>query len=252
MRIPAPLLALPLLAGAQVWADDVASTSANLALTSNYISRGFTQSWGRPALQGGVDHLRPSGLFAGAWFSTLSQKEFRDGPLEVDIYAGMNGSAAGLTWTAAAYYYLYPGSSSPAVGNRRYDYAEAKLGLSQGPWVINTYWVLTQRWFGTFGDARGSSYLELGYTAELGEGWTLPLQAGFGRIRNHPEAKWRQMRLGLNKSMDGGLNLLLTVNRAWDRDGFYTSADYTADPQGLVPTKRLGPTQWALTLTKTW
>ncbi|MDN3544280.1 TorF family putative porin [Kinneretia asaccharophila] len=252
MRKLAVILPVVVLFPAASPAEEAPSTSANLALTSNYVSRGFTQSWGRPALQGGIDHIRPSGLFAGLWFSTLSTKEFRDGPLEVDLYGGMTGSMAGLNWTAAAYYYLYPGSSSPFVGNRRYDYAEAKLGLSQGAWSINGYWVLTQRWFGTFSDARGSSYLELGYTADLGEGWTLPVQAGFGQIRKHPEARWRQARFGLNKSLDGGLNLLLTVSRAWDRDQFYTSANYSIDPQGLVPVKRLGPTQWALTLSKSW
>lgn len=250
MRIP--LLACAMLIGGPVWAEDAANTSANLSLTSNYVSRGFTQSWGRPALQGGLDYSRPEGVFLGTWLSTLSKKQFRNGPLEVDLYGGWAGSMAGLNWTTAAYYYFYPGSSSPAVGDSRYDYAEAKLGLSQGPWSVNAYWVLTQRWFGTFDDARGSSYLELGYVAELGDGWTLPLQAGVGRISNHPEANWQQLRLGLNKSLDGGLNLLLTVNRAWDRDNFYTSADYTSDPAGLIPVRRLGATQWALTLTKTW
>ena len=39
--------------------------TANVTIASQYVSRGFRQTWGKPAIQGGVDYAHPSGLFAG-------------------------------------------------------------------------------------------------------------------------------------------------------------------------------------------
>jgi len=36
--------------------------SANVTAASQYISRGFRQGWGKPALQGGVDYAGPGGF----------------------------------------------------------------------------------------------------------------------------------------------------------------------------------------------
>uniref|UniRef100_UPI001C07696C TorF family putative porin n=1 Tax=Acinetobacter nosocomialis TaxID=106654 RepID=UPI001C07696C len=46
--------------------------SANVTFASQYISRGFQQTWGKPALQGGLDYANPSGFFVGTWVSRVS------------------------------------------------------------------------------------------------------------------------------------------------------------------------------------
>ena len=63
--------------------------TANLGLFSSYRFRGIDQSFGKPALQGGVDYAHASGFYAGNWNSNVSSGAgFPDGNLEMDFYAG--------------------------------------------------------------------------------------------------------------------------------------------------------------------
>ena len=39
--------------------------TGNFTITNNYVSRGFTQSWSKPAIQGGIDYAHASGFFVG-------------------------------------------------------------------------------------------------------------------------------------------------------------------------------------------
>ncbi len=48
------------------------TTTSNVALVSQYKFRGIDQTWGRPAIQGGVDLVAADGLYAGAWVGGLS------------------------------------------------------------------------------------------------------------------------------------------------------------------------------------
>lgn len=239
------LLCSPVLA--QSW-----SGAGNLGLTSNYVSRGFTQSWSRPALQGGWDLSHPEGWFLGTWASTLSDREFVDGKLEVDLFGGRSFSLGDSTITLGLYHYLYPGSASPAVGGERYDYTEIKLGWAQGMVAVNLFVTVSKAWFGTFADGRGTSYAELNLSPSWDGGWSGLLHAGMGRVPDHPEANWRDLKLGITRSFEGGWSLQLAWTKVWDKNGFWTSADYRRDPQGLNPIKVLGKGQTALTLLKTF
>src|SRR5689334_5336941 len=86
---------------------DAENVTANAALTSDYISRGFTQTWSQPALQGGLDYTSANGVYLGTWASTLSDTEFRDGSFELDLYAGYAGKLSSLGYTAGLAYYAY-------------------------------------------------------------------------------------------------------------------------------------------------
>ncbi len=63
--------------------------TANLSLVSSYRFRGIDQTFGKPALQGGVDYTHASGLYVGNWNSNVSSGAgFPDGNLEMDFYGG--------------------------------------------------------------------------------------------------------------------------------------------------------------------
>src|SRR5690349_16901178 len=62
--------------------------SARVTVATQYVSRGIRQSWGRPALQAGVDYAAPSGWRAGAWTSTVDNRFIDNGSIEMDVYAG--------------------------------------------------------------------------------------------------------------------------------------------------------------------
>jgi uncharacterized protein (TIGR02001 family) len=105
--LPALLLmaALPDPAAAQPAVD----LSANAGLVSDYRFRGISLSDRRASLQGGVDLETGLGLFAGGWASTIADYEGAD--VEVDVYAGFQGSAATIDYRIGAYAYLYPGGA---------------------------------------------------------------------------------------------------------------------------------------------
>lgn len=60
----------------------------NLALTSDYVFRGITQTDFQPALQGGLDYSFNSGWYVGFWGSNVDFAD-SDGPdFELDTYIG--------------------------------------------------------------------------------------------------------------------------------------------------------------------
>jgi uncharacterized protein (TIGR02001 family) len=63
----------------------------NLALTSDYVFRGISQTDRDPALQGGFDYaFGESGFYVGTWGSNVDFQD-PDGPdVEVDFYGGFN------------------------------------------------------------------------------------------------------------------------------------------------------------------
>ena len=108
--------------------------SANVALTSEYLFRGISQTDDAPALQGGFDYELPAGpvnLYLGVWGSNVDFNEAAgvDGAtVEIDVYGGVNGSIGdtGLSWDVGFIYYAYPGADS----SLDYDFWEAAGSLS--------------------------------------------------------------------------------------------------------------------------
>src|SRR6476620_9222446 len=49
---------------------------ANTFLVSDYFFRGITQTWGKPAIQGGFDFAHDSGVYVGTLASNVSGNQF--------------------------------------------------------------------------------------------------------------------------------------------------------------------------------
>jgi uncharacterized protein (TIGR02001 family) len=118
--------------------------SANAALTTEYVFRGFSQTAEHPAIQGGFDVT--CGIFyAGLWGSNL---DFGGNGLwggdgledvaniEIDYYMGIKPVTGKITWDLGVIYYTYPGSIDP-VG-RDFNYVELKVGASAEIWKDGT------------------------------------------------------------------------------------------------------------------
>jgi len=85
----AALLALPMTAAAQDADEEESMFSWNLALTSDYVFRGVSQTEEKPAFQIGADLNFGGGFYIGAWASNVDFGD--DGPwAEVDTYIGWN------------------------------------------------------------------------------------------------------------------------------------------------------------------
>lgn len=88
------------------------TATTNINLVTQYRFRGIDQTWGTPAVQGGVDLSLASGIYAGLWASNVSGNSYPGGNLELDYYAGYNGKINDdLSVTVGGYGYWYPGAN---------------------------------------------------------------------------------------------------------------------------------------------
>jgi uncharacterized protein (TIGR02001 family) len=204
-------------------AAPAAQWSANAGIVSQYVSRGIRQTWGKPAVQAGIDYVRPDGWSAGTWASTVSDSYMEDGHVEWDLYGGYTGSAGAIGYSMMAYYYAYPGARMSATGDR-FDYAELVLGLTYRAAYAKYFRTVSAMFFG-IPDSRGTGYLDVGANPVLGDGWTLNLHAGNGRVAGGGNAiwNWRDARAGVTKDLGGGWSASIAVTRAWGRTDVYRS-----------------------------
>jgi len=119
------LVAALLAAGTTTLSADFLSeieTSANVALTSNYVWRGMTQTDNRPAIQGGFD-VAYKGLYAGVWASNVDFGDDYDTSVEIDVYVGYANEISGITYDINYGQYTYPGETDEL------NFGEASLTL---------------------------------------------------------------------------------------------------------------------------
>ncbi|NQW80829.1 MAG: choline dehydrogenase [Polaromonas sp.] len=191
--------------------------TANVTLTSQYVSRGFRQTWGEPALQGGVDYVNSNGFFVGTWMSNVSHRYIENGSIEWDLYGGYAGNSGPLGYSGTLFYYKYPGAVISAT-NTKYDYGELGLGLTYKFMYAKYNYTYTKDFFGIT-DARGTGYLDLGSNIDLGSGYLLNLHYGVGRVASTGGAdnsiwNWKDAKIGISKALQGG----------WTIAGAYTQA----------------------------
>jgi uncharacterized protein (TIGR02001 family) len=115
-------------------AESPHTVSANVALTTDYVFRGISQTSEDPAIQGGFDYTyEPVGLYLGVWASNLEFVEAGasdDPSIEIDYYGGFRGGFAnGISWDVGAVYYSYPGQNEDDLFGVDYDYWDVKGAL---------------------------------------------------------------------------------------------------------------------------
>lgn len=110
-------------------AAPAAELGGYVALTTDYVRRGVTQSDGNPALQLGGEVSFANGIYVGAWGSTtdIDNGAGRQRDREVNYYVGY-ALDLGESWrlTANTVAYAYPGQT----GSIDYDYREYSVGGS--------------------------------------------------------------------------------------------------------------------------
>ena len=102
--------------------------TGNVAVTSDYVFRGISQSNSDMALQGGFDVTTSAGFYVGTWLSSIDFNDPSDANLEVDIYGGYTGAIGktGLTYNVGVYGYLYP----DVRDSSDFNFVEVYAGLS--------------------------------------------------------------------------------------------------------------------------
>ncbi len=103
--------------------------TGNMAITSNALWRGMTQSSNSPALQGAID-LGYNGFYLGTWGSNVNGAG--NNSFEADFYAGYSSEIAGIGYDIGVITYTFPNNSDANT-------EEAYIGLSKdfGGFAIN-------------------------------------------------------------------------------------------------------------------
>lgn len=126
--------------------------SGNVALSSDYIWRGMTQTDGDVALSGGFDLTTDMGFYAGTWAS--NQSLAANASMELDVYLGFAGEMAeNMTYDVGYISIQYPGNDAA-------DFEEAYIAFNI--YGLNILY--------SDGQDDGPSYAELAYSLDVGPG----------------------------------------------------------------------------------
>ena len=175
--------------------------SANVALSTDYLFRGISQTDGGPAISGGFDYTyTPWGFYAGTWASSI---DFADtSPVEIDYYGGFAGEfSGGIAWDIGAIYYDYPQGDDTALG-ADLEYIEAYGSLEytfEGSWepTVGVFVAYSPDFFGETDDAvavEGSLGLALPV-------WGLSLSSTVGYQDVDDIGEYEYWSVGLSKDL---------------------------------------------------
>jgi uncharacterized protein (TIGR02001 family) len=204
--------------------------SFNAGVVSDYRYRGISQSRLEPALQGGVDYAHKSGLYVGAWGSTI--KWIQDtgtqnttpgvkGSMELDIYGGYKGTAGAVAYD---------------VGVLRYEYVRNNLQTVTGFANANTTEVYGAATYGVFTakyshaltnlfgnpNSKDSYYVDLSAAFDMGNGYTLTPHVGYQKVKNVVNASYTDYAVTIAKDLGNGLSATAAVVGTNADEGFYS------------------------------
>jgi len=224
-------------------AADAIDTSFNTAAVSDYRYRGISQTRLQPALQGGVDVVsNPTGVYAGAWLSTIkwTRDAGGDGEVEMDIYAGKRGQVSeAVTYDVGVLTYIYPSNGLKDVaGFANADTTEIYGQLAYGPAYIKYSHSLTNL-FG-FVDSKNSGYVDIGANIDAGQGYTINLHAGHQEVKHNDAAGYTDWKIGVTRDFGVVTGVLAVVGTNAGKSAYASPANG----------KFLGKTSLQLTISK--
>jgi len=263
------------------------TATTNIGFVSDYYTRGISQSWHDPAVQGGFDIAHSSGFFAGVFGSTVSSNTFPDASVELDLYGGYSGSISaveGLGYSVGAIGYFYPNGSwkkydylgvpDQTPNGGRWDTYEANAALSY-KWISARASVTLGHWFGAEkatgwdGGTSGTTYLELnaayplpwygltliGHVGHLNVAGKLDLTvASSGNALNEDNPDYTDYKFGLSKSFK------VANSEGWNAGVYYVGASDTgywsgrgfggASFAGSAQVKDLADNRWVTSISR--
>jgi len=212
-----------LLAGAADADESTNTFTGNLSLNTDYRFRGISQTYKQPAVQGGLDYAHSSGAYVGTWMSNVSGNSYNNGAgLEWDLYGGYKFSPAkDLTLDVGALAYVYPGArlnSAPGVATgEKYTNVDVYAAVTVGAFSAKLSVAVTD-YFGVnsttaayayfsalpaSGGSKGSAYLDLNYSFDLGDGFTLGTHIGHMAVKHYGDLSYNDAKLSLAKEFHG-------------------------------------------------
>lgn len=218
------------LAQAQAAAPE-SSLSFNVGATSDYRYRGISQSRLKPAVQGGIDYADKSGLYVGAWGSSIKwiKDAGGDAGMELDLYAGYKGAVGDVSYDLGFLRYEYPSNKLAVSANTNEVYG----AVTMGPATLK-YSHAISNLFG-FADSKNSYYVDLSGTFDLGSGFSLVPHVGYQSVKNNGAYSYTDYALTLGKDLGNGLSATAAlVGTDADKALYVTPAGKFTGKTGLV------------------
>jgi uncharacterized protein (TIGR02001 family) len=204
----ASVASMPFVATAQTTAPAPAAAapasphtfSTNLGFVTDYRYRGISQSRLKPAVSAGADYSHENGFYVGAWASSIKwiKDGGGDGNMELDLYGGYKFNITkDIAMDVGFLAYVYPSNSLLINANTQEIYAAGTYGP-----VTLKYSRSISNLFG-FGASKGSGYLELNSTHDLGDGLTVTGHLGRQTVKRNGAFSYTDYKLGVTKDFSG-------------------------------------------------
>lgn len=198
-----------LLSSLAVAEDSPHEFSANVALSTDYMYRGGSQTDEQPAISGGFDYGHESGLYVGVWASNVDFEDIAlpSSNIEIDYYGGIAGEFSnGISWDIGGLYYHYAGTkdSEEAAFGGDADFAEAYASLGytfsdvQFEPSVGVYFAWSPDYFGESGD---SYYTAIDLGLSLPYGFSLAGQIGFQEFDRAGVTDYSHYSIGVSKDV---------------------------------------------------
>jgi uncharacterized protein (TIGR02001 family) len=170
-----------------------------LALTTDYVKRGVTQSDGDPALQLGVELRFENGFFLGAWGTTadISNAPAVHRDLEINYFAGhVFDLSESWRLSAGVVAYVYP----VQTGSYDYDYEEYSLGAN----FDDRAWLEIAYTPDLYHSGRSSTNIDLYTEWPVNSVWAIGGGAGYYDTSNLTGRSYKYFQLGVTASLKWG------------------------------------------------
>ena len=177
MGLVAPIFTIPTSASAQ--SDLPGTFSGNVAITSDYVFRGISQSDENVAIQGGLDWDSGHGFYLGVWASSIDFNDGDEANIEVDVVGGYAGEHGNFSYDVGFIWYTYPGADD----SLDYNFFEvgASAGYDFGPAAVSAGVYYTEDNFGSTDEA---IYFTSGVEVPIGE--SLSFSGNFSHYEVEP------------------------------------------------------------------
>lgn len=234
--------------------------SSQLNLTSDYIWRGLSQTWGKPAVQATLSASHRSGAYASFFVSNVTDKFIPDAALETDFTVGYKASAGPVELDTGGVLIVYPGSNyantsaSPHYEPSAPTSVELFLGATWSGFNARLGYIPTKffGWntnnsgvggvfngkqpnAGLTGTSRGAINVEASYTYPLSDRFDLQALVGREIIPHSRGINWNYGQVKLDAKLAKGWSLGLAGWVTSNPEAFRDYGSLTENGQHSTP-----------------
>ena len=216
-------LSLPLMTYAQTApapapAAEPPALTGNFGVFSEYRFRGISQTFKKPAIQGGFDYAHSSGAYVGNWNSNVnSGAGYPGGKLEMDFYGGWKKTWGDWGLDVGGIYYYYPGTNANAtlgfITNPQTGTTHSGAVNNKELYIGGSWKFISAKYYNSMGDyfsvpgTKNSNYLDITATYDLGGGWGVTGHVGSMKVKNFSvgsaKGDYTDWKLGITKDLGG-------------------------------------------------